>query len=99
MRIELGRSDVSNSGSEIWQKTEFLSGVEDNDFVSFILQVCAHVVKGEGRRLLSLGWQHRISCQQWERVVVRIGQFLREVNRFVNEPKFYVCRTCDFEFL
>lgn len=38
-----------------------------------------------------------VSCQQWERVFVRIGLFLREINHFANEPKFYVCRTVDTE--
>ena len=33
------------------KKQSFFPEVRDNDFVSFTLQVCAHVVKGEGRRL------------------------------------------------
>ena len=96
--LELGRSDVSNSGSEIWQKKGFFAGVEDNDFVSFIFQICAHVVKERGEGFTAVGLLSS-GVATPERVVVRIGQFLREINCFVNEPKFYVCRTCDFEFL
>ena len=96
--MELGRSDVSNSGSEIWQKKGFFAGVEDNDFVSFIFQICAHVVKerGEGFTavgLLSSGGQHWDFNIETVGVDRRIVQFLGEINCFVDKPKFYVRRT------
>ena len=37
------------------KKQSFLPGVEDNDFVLFILQVCAHVVKERGEGFTAVG--------------------------------------------
>ena len=53
---------MSRAVVENLPKTEFFAG-EDNDFVSFVLQVCAHVVRerGEGFMvgLLSSGLMSR----------------------------------------
>ena len=74
----------------------FARGWENNNFVLFFLQVClcSRCHRGGGKDFTGWGPSSRGGDPDFTSktvgVVVRIVQFLGEINRFVDKPKFYV---------